>query len=157
MYQPLSERLATSKAPLTLLIKLSVAFVLVSSFTGCQKPAPPAPPAKKNTGILKEYTQEISEAKPGAEQADLQAKGMLAAPGAYGFAAAELAKIEVKHAVELYRAETGEYPKDFDTFMNKIILQHGIKLPVMPGERQYQYDVENHVLIVVEKEQSENE
>ena len=55
----------------------------------------------------------------------------------------------------MYRAETGEYPKDHDEFMNKIVKRHGIQLPVLPGGRQYQYDVENHELIVVEKEQAE--
>ena len=39
--------------------------------------------------------------------------------------------------------------------MEKIIKRHKIELPVLPGKRQYQYDVENHELIVVEKEQTE--
>ena len=116
-----------------------------------------AAPAKKDTGIMGKKTQEIGEAKPGAEQADLQAKGMLAAPGAYGFAVSEISKGQIKQAVNLYRAETGNYPKDYDEFMEKIIKRHKIELPVLPGKRQYQYDVENHELIVVEKEQTEKE
>ena len=153
MYQRLSERLAVSQASQTLLIKLAVASALLTTLTGCQEPVPPA--AKKDTGIIGKVTQDIGEAEPGAEQADLQAKGMLAAPGAYGFAVSEISKGQIKQAVELYRAETGEYPKDYEEFMNKIIKRHKIELPVLPGGRQYQYDVQKHELIVVEKEQTE--
>ena len=156
MYQLLnqlpSERLAIPVASSTLSLRLAVAIVLGSSLIGCQEPAPPV---KKDTGILKKFTQDITQAEPGAEQADLQAKGMLAAPGAYGFAVSEIAKMEITQAVNLYYAEKGEYPKDFDEFMNEIVKRHGIKLPVLPGERRYQYDVKNHELIVVEKEQAE--
>jgi len=90
-----------------------------------------------------------------SEQADLQAKGLLAGPGAYGFAVSEISKGQIKQAVEMYRASNGSYPKDFDEFMNKVIKPNRIELPVLPGGRQYQYDVEKHELIVVEKEQAE--
>ena len=158
MYTSPIERLANPKARSILSIKIAVAVVvvLISSFSGCGEPQQ-APPAKKDTGIIGKVTQDIGEAESGAEQADLQAKGMLAAPGAYGFAVSEISKGQIKQAVELYRAETGEYPKDYDEFMNKIIKRHNIELPVLPGERQYQYDVKAHELIVVEKEQTEDE
>ena len=153
MYLQLTEQSAISKASLTLLIKLAITLVLFSSFNGCGEPQ--TPPAKKDTGIIGKKTKEIGEAKPGEEQADMQAKGMTAVPGAYGYAVAQTSKLQIKQAVELYRAAEGEYPKDYDEFMEKIIKQNGIELPVLPGERQYKYDVENHELIVVEKEQTE--
>ena len=153
MYQLPTERLVISKAPLTLAIKLAVTLVLFSSFSGCGEPQQ-AKPAKKDTGIINKVTDDIGEAKPGAEEADMQAKGL---GGVYGFAVSEAAQMQMKPAIEMYRAETGEYPKDYDEFMDKIIKRHGIKLPVLPGERQYQYDVKNHKLIVVEKEQTEKE
>ena len=155
MYQLLTKRLAISKIRLSLAlaIKLAVTLVLFSSFIGCGQPQPK--PAKKDTGIINKVTQDITEAKPGQEQADMQAKGMTAVPGAYGYAVAETSRLTVKHAVDLYQAETGEYPKDFDEFMEKVIKRGGIKLPVLPGGRQYQYDVDKHKLIVVEKAEKE--
>ena len=56
-------------------------------------------------------TQEIGEAKPGAEQADLQAKGMLAAPGAYGFAVSEISKGQIKQAVEPVSRRNRQLPQ----------------------------------------------
>ena len=71
--------------------------------------------------------------------------------GSYGFAISQISKMKIKHALEMYRAVEGDYPKDFDTFMSEIIKKNGIELPVLPGGRQYQYDVDKHELIVVEK------
>jgi len=153
MHQLLTERLVVFKTPLTFAAKLAVTLVLFSSLSGCGEPQQ-AKPAKKDTSIINKVTDDIGEAKPGAEEADMQAKGL---GGVYGFAASEAAQMQIKPAIEMYRAETGEYPKDYDEFMDKIIKRHGIKLPVLPGERQYQYDVKNHKLIVVEKEQTEKE
>ena len=150
----LTWRPAILQIRLSLLSAFAIMVVFLSCSSGCQEPRTAAPP-KKDTGIINKVTQDIGEAKPGAEQADLQAKGMLAAPGAYGFAVAETSKLQIKHAVELYRAANGSYPKDHEEFMSKIIKQNGIQLRVLPGSRQYQYDVENHELIVVEKEQTE--
>ena len=144
-------RPAILQVPLNLLSAFALMVVFLSCFSGCQEPQAAAPP-KKDTGIINKVTQDIGEAQPGAEQADLQAKS---AAGAYGFAVAETSKLQIKQAVELYRAANGSYPKDHEEFMSKIVKQNGIQLPVLPGGRQYQYDVENHELIVVEKEQTE--
>ena len=154
MYTSPIERLANPKARSILSIKIAVAVVvvLISSFSGCGEPQ--APPVKKDTGIINKVADDIGEAEPGTEQADLQAKNIA---GVYGFAVSEAAQMQIKPAIEMYRAETGEYPKDYDEFMDKIIKRHGIKLPVLPGKRQYKYDVKNHKLIVVEKEQTEKE
>ena len=136
---------------LSLLSAFAIMVVFLSCSSGCQEPRTAAPP-KKDTSIINKVTQDIGEAKSGAEQADLQAKS---AAGAYGFAVAETSKLQIKHAVELHRAANGSYPKDHEEFMSKVVKQNGIQLPVLPGGRQYQYDVENHELIVIEKEQTE--
>ena len=144
-------RSAILQVPLNLLSAFALMIVFLSGFSGCQEPQAAAPP-KKDTGIINKVTQDIGEAKPGIEETDMQGKGL---GGVYGFAASEAAQMQIKPAIKMYRAETGEYPKDHDEFMNKIVKRHGIQLPVLPGGRQYQYDVENHELIVVEKEQTE--
>ena len=45
---------------------------------------------------------------------------------------------------------SGHFPKDYDEFMTQIIKANNIQLPVLPGGKQYQYDVENHRLVVVD-------
>jgi len=156
MNQQLTRRRSISQTTPNTSCGLVLAIVLLACFSGCQEPnSATEAPAKKDTGIMGKVTQDIGEAQPGAQQADLQAKGLLAGPGAYGFAVSEISKGQIKQAVEMYRASNGSYPKDFDEFMNKVIKPNRIELPVLPGGRQYQYDVEKHELIVVEKEQAE--
>ena len=65
---------------LSLLSAFAIMVVFLACSSGCQEPRTAAPP-KKDTGIINKVTQDIGEAKPGAEQADLQAKS---AAGAYG-------------------------------------------------------------------------
>jgi hypothetical protein len=48
-------------------------------------------------------------------------------------------------------------PKDHEEFMTQIIKKNNIQLPVLPGGRQYQYDVENAELVVVEAEKEKTE
>ena len=88
---------------LSLLSAFAIMVVFLSCPSGCQEPRTAAPP-KKDTGIINKVTQDIGEAKPGAEQADLQAKS---AAGAYGYAVSETSKLQIKQAVELYRAANG--------------------------------------------------
>lgn len=120
---------------------------------GCAEPEPAAQEKPKKESIIGRTTQDIGEAQAGAQQADLQVKpesGLLAPLGSYGFAVSEVAKIKIKQSVELYKAEKGYYPKTHEAFMKDIIERNNIQLPVLPGGRRYQYDVDKHELIVVE-------
>ncbi len=69
----------------------------------------------------------------------------------YGPMLERLSKMKIEHAVRLFQAEHGRYPKDYDEFMTRIIQANHIRLPELPGELEYQYDVQNHKLVVVEK------
>lgn len=128
--------------------------LLVLLLVGCADPeAAPKVEPEKRQGIVGRTTQDIGEAQPGAAQADLQVKpesGLLAPLGSYGYAVSQVAKLQIKQSVELYKAEHGHYPKSHEVFMKDIIQRYNIQLPVLPGGRQYQYDVDNHELIVVE-------
>jgi hypothetical protein len=61
----------------------------------------------------------------------------------------QLSKLNIEYSVRLFHAEHGRYPKDYEEFMEKIIREGGIRLPLLPANREYQYDVENHKLVVV--------
>ncbi len=155
-----SNSISTSAKLIATLGILSAAILMI----GCGEPrtASKQPPAKKQNeadsgSIINKTTQDIGEfdAKGEAKEADLQVKtsaNPLASMGAYGYAVGEISKQSIQRAVQLFQAEHGRFPKDHEEFMSQIIKKNNIQLPVLPGKRRYQYDVENHELKVVEAE-----
>jgi hypothetical protein len=124
---------------------------------GCVEPPPVA---EKKTGIIGKTTQDIGEYDPEGEAkiADLQVDAnnpLAAATGTYKYAAGTTSMLTIQHAMNLFNAEHDRYPKDHAEFMEVIIKKNNIQLPVMPGGRRYQYDVENHTLVVVEAEKKD--
>ncbi len=120
--------------------------------------AAPTPPAKvEPRPILGERTQDIRDAEK-----EKQAGGVAASPrivakdpiritgNAYVSIVGQAATLNIKHAVDLYQAETGEYPKTTEEFMEKIIKANNIALPKLPFYQEYTYDVATHSLIVME-------
>ena len=109
-----------------------------------------AEPQATDTGIINKKTQEVGEfdADGDAQIADLQVKpsaNPYASAGAYGYAISEISKQTVQRALQFFQAEHGRFPKDHEEFMTQIIEKNNIQLPVLPGERRYQYDVEKWV------------
>ena len=118
----------------------------------------PKPVPKQESSVKK--TQEVGEFNPedGEKIADLQVKSSAnpyASAGAYGFAVSEVSKIAVNQALNLFKAEHGRMPKDYDEFMSQIIKRNNIQLPVLPGNRRYQYDPVKFELVVVEAEKTD--
>lgn len=116
-----------------------------------------AEPQATDSGIINKKTQDVGEfdAEGEAQIADLQVKpsaNPYASAGAYGFAISEISKQTVQRALQFFQAEHGRFPKDHEEFMTQIIEKNNIQLPVLPGKRRYQYDVEKHELVVVEAE-----
>ncbi len=125
---------------------------------GCAEP--PASETSSKTGIIGKKTQEVGEfnSEDGEKIADLQVKSSAnpyASAGAYGFAVSEVSKIAVNQALNLFKAEHGRMPKDYDEFMSQIIKRNNIQLPVLPGNRRYQYDPVKFELVVVEAEKTD--
>jgi hypothetical protein len=52
----------------------------------------------------------------------------------------------IKHALDLYNAEHGNYPKTHEEFMEKIIDTNQIALPELDEGQEYIYDPEDHTL-----------
>ena len=131
---------------------------LIAMSVGCNESEEAAQERNKDS-IMGKTTEDIKQADGNAAQADLQVNprdGLGAYPKAYGFAVSEIAKGQIKQMLEMYRAEKGNYPKTHEEFMSEIIKKYNIELPVLPGGRQYQYDVEKHELIVVEGDKTED-
>ncbi len=122
--------------------------------SGCD--APPQKKQPQQGGVIGKKTQDIGEFDPDgdAKIADLQvdpnSSPIGAAAGAVTYSIGKTSELTIQHSLELFRAEHGEYPKDHAEFMEKIVKRNNIHLPVLPGKRRYQYDVENHKLVVVE-------
>lgn len=64
----------------------------------------------------------------------------------------QVAGLGIDHAVRLFQATEGRYPKDHEEFMTRVIKQNNIRLPQLSTGKSYKYDVENHKLVVVEQE-----
>jgi hypothetical protein len=111
--------------------------------------------AKKDpNSIIGKKTDKIGEFDPKAKQevsdSKVRADDPILAPlQAYGPMVEQISKMEIEHAVDLFNASEGRYPKDHGEFMTRIIKANSIKLPVLPGGWQYAYDVPNHKLEVV--------
>ncbi len=140
------------------------ALVLACSLfaAGCTPPSSSArkdDAPKDNTGIFGKKTGEIGEFDPnaGAEVSDSAIdKNRLATPvigaaSAVGPLMEQSAKLAVTQALNFFYAEHGRYPKDHEEFMQKVMVYYQLdgKLPVLPGGNKYQYDVENHELVVI--------
>ncbi len=129
---------------------------------GCQDPrkvSEPEKPARETsaTGIIGKTTQDIGEYDPsaGAKVSDGKMKPVnplnpLGGLNAYKPAVERLMKLQIQQALNLFQATHGRYPRDHDEFMEEVIRANQIKLAVLPGNWVYQYDVQNHELVVVE-------
>jgi hypothetical protein len=124
---------------------------------------PPAPvvkekPPEKAKPILGERTQDVKDA-----QAELKKGSAVAAPpraiakdpitlsgNTYVYAIGKTSIDNIKHAIDLYQATNGEYPKTYEEFMEKIIKENNISLPVLPYYQSYSYDKDKHLLIILE-------
>lgn len=139
-------------------------FSLMILMVGCGRPTAEKFPTKeekpkeKLEPVLGRKTQEVGEFQPGEQkESDLSVKAGSNPIAAYGggatYAIAQSAKLGVTHALRMFNALEGRYPKDHEEFMEKIIKANGIQLPVLPGKRRYMYDVEKHELVIVDPEE----
>ena len=119
----------------------------------------PAPAPVKPRPILGERTQDIrdskAETKPGAGGVEVQpritAKDPITLAGnAYVTIIGQSSILNIQHALDLYEATNGSYPKTRDEFMEKIIKENNIALPTLPFYQEYGYNVAEHRLIILE-------
>lgn len=125
--------------------------LLAALACGCGASAPEPP---KKEGIFGKTTQDIGKFDPNARQAvsdqKIHASEPITAPlVAYGPITEKAVILQIDHAVNLFNASEGRYPKDYDEFMERIIKENNIRLPVLPFGGQYKYDEEKHTIVVV--------
>jgi hypothetical protein len=110
---------------------------------------------KSPNSIINKKTQDVGKFDPNAGNVVSDSKVHVTTPGlagvqAYGPMVEQIMKSYVADAVNKFNALEGRYPKDYDEFMERIIKENKIQLPVLPGNKKYQYDEVNHVLVVIE-------
>lgn len=135
-------------------------FLSLAVIIGCVPP-PKAEEKKENDGgggILNKTTKEVGEWNPNGGQKikETEEANMVnhIRVGA-GFAIHEIARMKVEKSLQLFQAEHGRFPKSHDEFMKKVFDVYVLELPAPLTSCEYQYDVENHRLVVVEKKKEE--
>lgn len=125
--------------------------VILCLLVGCSEGLVDRDPDRKNP-VNPGTTDEIDEFRGDAEVVDQEVE--ITNPITGPLEAVEptrqrIAILEITHAVNLFHALEGRYPKDHDEFMEKVIKANNIRLPQLGTRYSYQYDVENHELLVV--------
>lgn len=57
-------------------------------------------------------------------------------------------QVQIPHALQLYKATNGHYPRTQEEFVNEILTPNGVKLPELPQGHRYVYDPEKGELLV---------
>jgi hypothetical protein len=120
--------------------------------------APTRPPVKQSGSIIGQRTADIRAANKELKQGGAQpasprivARDPISIQGnAYVSIVGQASINNMKHAVDLFRAENDRYPKDYEEFMTVIVKPHGISLPQLPPYQKYAYDENEHKLIIME-------
>ncbi len=114
---------------------------------GCVDSTPTAP--------RKKTTDKIGEFDPNAGNQVVKPEVKITNPitgplEAYGPIVQKVAALGIEHAVNLFNASEGRYPNSYEEFMTRIIKENKIQLPILSAGLEYQYDVENHKLVVIQ-------
>jgi hypothetical protein len=137
----------------------TLGFVLLAFVAGCGEVEPEKPKIQARATIGK-TTQEVRNLKPelakGGRVTDgkIHAKDYLSIQAdAYRTTVGNIAKMAVKHSMDIYEAMNGEKPKTYEEFMEQIIKKgqpDGIHLPMLPYYQEYGYDPDTKELVVIE-------
>jgi hypothetical protein len=138
------------------LLKSALMMILAAALlSGCMDSLAKQAQKKPNEGIIGKKTDDIKKFDPNAAHqvvSDMKPHAddpVLYAMQMYGPMIEQISTMYIQHALDLFNASEGRYPKDYDEFMKRIIKENQIKLPVLPGGAKYAYDVEHHKLLIV--------
>ena len=125
-------------------------FVLIAavSLAGCMEAEPPSAPKQKTTDKIGEFDPNAANkiVKP-----DVNMTNPITGPlEAFHPVMQQIATMGIEHSVNLFNASEGRYPNSYDEFMTRIIKENNMHLPVLQPGMEYQYDVENHKLVVIQ-------
>lgn len=125
----------------------SLILIAALMLSGCVDSAPAPGPKQKTTDKIGEFDPNagVEVVKP-----EVKITNPITGPlEAYHPLMQQVAALGIEHAVNLFNASEGRYPNSYDEFMERIIKENHIRLPVLSPGLEYQYDVENHKLLVI--------
>jgi hypothetical protein len=136
----------------------ALAFALPLLALACDDAKPKPKSAMRET--IGKYTQEVRNLKPeiakGGKTTDGKIKEgdyLSVQADAYRTTVGNIAKMSVKHSMDLYEATNGSKPKTYEEFMDVIIKKgqpDGLQLPMLPYYQEYGYDPDKQELVVIE-------
>jgi hypothetical protein len=125
--------------------------------TQAPAPAPAAPARPADSFIVGRTTQDIKPTNDAlsrnAQQANMRitARDPITLTGnAYVTAIGQTAMNNIKHALDLFQASEGRYPRDFAEFKARIIDENNMVLPRLPYYQEYRYNEHTHALEIWE-------
>ena len=133
--------------------------LLVTLLAGCipapqpapKSPATPTPPAPQAAAPSPPMERVVAEAGVGKKGQSLKDEtGIVVEPvkQLIRFEQKVVFDVQIKQALELYKASNGSYPKTNEEFMDKIIKANGFVLPTLPDGQEYVFDPEQGQLMV---------
>lgn len=140
--------LCRSRRERTRLPEAAALLMAALGFMGC------APEGEK-ASLKRPTTDKVGEFDPAAGKEVVTPEVKITNPitgalEAYDPIVQKLAGLGIDQLVAHFQAEEGRYPNSYDEFMTRIIKANNIQLPGLPAGREYQYDVENHKLKIVQ-------
>ena len=130
------------------------AVVILALLMGCA-PTPPTvqkTPENKAPAAQNQAMEEVrAKVGVGIKGRSLDPhQGPLVTPAKALFATKEkvVFEIQIPHALNLYNASEGNFPKSHEEFMEKIVAANNLVLPQLPDGHTYIYDPESHELKV---------
>lgn len=123
-----------------------------------KKPTNSGPIIGQKTSDIKDANAELKTGKAQVASTRIVARDPITLSGnAYVSAIGQLASGQIKHAMDLYQATNGEYPKDYNEFMTGVIKANNLSLPKLPPYQEYSYDAKEHKLIILEYPDRKNQ
>jgi hypothetical protein len=105
----------------------------------------------KRTREIKNAVPEVQTGKASIVAPQITAKDPITLPAnAYVTIVGETSILHIQHALDLYYAENGRYPKNYDEFVVTIVKPNNIALPMLPYYQKYGYDEKEHTLVILE-------
>jgi hypothetical protein len=122
------------------------------------------PPAEDHF-IVGKRTREIRNAAPEVQTRKatvvtpaITSKDPITLPAnAYVTIIGETSILHIQHALDLYYAESGRYPKNYEEFVKTIVKPNNIALPMLPYYQKYGYDENEHKLVILEYPELKNQ
>lgn len=133
--------------------RILMCFCALLLATGCADSTQTSPPVVKKP----QEPGKVTEFDPNSGAVEVDHKQKITDPITGPLAALQNAKIDIpqlaiQHALDLFNAAEGRYPNSFEEFMTRVIKENQIRLPQLPQGMEFQYDVQNHKLLIVKSQ-----